>query len=390
MRIHWLSVVGTRPQFVKLASFCNAVAEHNTESTFPIRHTIVHTGQHYDAGLVDLLFEQLSIPRPEYNLEVGSAPPGEQLAHMLERLESVVMAEEPSWVLVYGDTNSTLAGALIAARLKIPLAHIEAGCRSYRLGMPEEQNRILSDHLSQLLLVPSQLAAENLAREGIGATGDPFPRRVVWVGDTMLDVLLANIAIAEQRSRYNLQRFGLEHNGYYLLTLHRAENTENPDGLARVLNALQRMALPVLFPVHPRTRKLLPVTGDVDGRPLVRVVPPLGYREMLSLEKHARAILTDSGGVQKEAFYLRVPCVTLRNDTEWPETVVAGANCLAGTDPGAILSALHKPFPNLSNLPHPFGDGHAGDNIVKEMLTAQTVIDSLGDELPHCLTNALT
>lgn len=373
MGFHWLSVVGTRPQFVKLASFCNAVAKHNQGSSTHIRHTIIHTGQHYAGELADLFFDQLRIPQPKHNLGVGSALPGEQLARMLERLESVMMAEEPDFVLVYGDTNSTLAGALIAARLRIPLAHIEAGCRSYKPGMPEEQNRILSDHLSQLLLVPSQRAAENLLREGIGTAGDPLFRRICWVGDTMLDVLLANAAAAEQRSPDTLRRFGLEHNGYYLLTFHRAENTENTESLAQVLNTLQSMALPVLFPVHPRTRKLLPMIGNHDRRPLVRIVSPLGYVEMLSLERHARAILTDSGGVQKEAFYLRVPCVTLRNETEWPETVIDGANRLAGTDPDAILAALKQPFPDLWNVNHSFGNGHAGENIVREILSAQTM-----------------
>lgn len=366
--VRWLSVVGARPQFVKLAPFCQAIERHNAAGVGQqIDHSIVHTGQHYDGNMTDCFFEQMRIPQPDFNLEVGSGSPGKQLGSMLERLESVIATDRPTWIIVYGDTNSTLAGAMIAAQLGISLAHIEAGCRSYKPDMPEERNRVLADHLSQLLLVPSDHAAENLSREGIGTPNDPLPRRVVWIGDTMFDALIASLDNAEFHSRETLERFGLKDKEYYLLTLHRANNTESPEILERVLAVLQNLSLPVIFPVHPRTRKLLSGPGTHNPSSL-HLVSPVGYQDMLALEKHAQAILTDSGGVQKEALYVHVPCVTLRQETEWPETVSLGANRLVGTDPDAILSALTLPFPGLDGLPSPFGDGHACENAVEQIL----------------------
>lgn len=364
----WVSVVGARPQFVKLAPLCRAVEAYNEAGGAPrIEHCIIHTGQHYDREVAELLFVQMEIPTPRFNLGVGSGTHGTQLAHMLARLEPILASERPDWVVTYGDTNSTLAAALMAARLQLPLAHVEAGCRSADMGMPEEQNRILADHLSRLLLAPSQKAVENLHREGIGRESDPRSRRVVMVGDVMHDALVQNWALAERGASENLRQLDLQSKGYYLLTLHRAENTNDRLHLREILAAASSLDLPVLFPVHPRTKHVLVKSGiSLNGN--LRPVPPVGYLEMLGFEKHARVILTDSGGVQKEAFYLGVPCVTLRDRTEWPETVELGANRIAGTDPNAIHDAVstskHQGWPVAA----PYGDGNAAQKIVDELL----------------------
>jgi len=365
----WVSVVGARPQFVKLAPICRAIESHNTKlDQIPIDHRIIHTGQHYDRDVAELLFEQMAIPRPDCNLAVGSSSHGAQLARMMQRMEPILKAERIDWVLVYGDTNSTLAGALLASRLKIPLAHIEAGCRSFDLGQPEEQNRIVSDHLSQLLLAPSQAALDNLRREGIGGENDPQKRKSILVGDVMYDALLQHLTLAEKRAETNLRGFELKSKGYYLLTLHRAENTNNRKRLASILKTVMTLDLPVLFPVHPRTKQVLSVTGiSMNGK--IRAVPPLGFLEMLVMEKNACKILTDSGGVQKEAFYLGVPCVTLRDSTEWPETVACGANNVAGTDPDSIREAVRGPQRSDWSSLSLYGDGKTATKIVDELLT---------------------
>lgn len=368
-KVRWLSIVGARPQFIKIAPVCRAIDAHNFAGSAPrIEHCIVNTGQHYDREMAELFFVQLKIPEPKYDLGVGSGPHGEQLGRMLERLEPALAKEHPDWVIVYGDTNSTLAGALLAPRLGFRLAHVEAGCRSYNCAMPEEQNRKVADHLSQLLLAPSRTAMENLWREGIGVPNDPLRRRVALVGDVMYDALLANLSLAEPRAEENLRAFGLEGSGYYLLTLHRAENTDNPARLLSILAALENADLPVLFPIHPRTRKVLRDARIPMGNDNLRIVAPLGYLDMLAVEKHARKILTDSGGVQKEAFYLRVPCVTLRDETEWPETVQLGANRIAGTDKDRIRGALREACPSFEAISSPFGDGHACAQILRELL----------------------
>lgn len=366
----WLSVVGARPQFVKLAPVCRAIERHNSKGDAPfIRHRIIHTGQHYDREIAELLFEQLAIPKPDYNLGVGSSSHGVQIARMLQRMDPLLREEPIDWVIVYGDTNSTLAGALLAARLKIPLAHVEAGCRSEDTSMPEEQNRIVADHLSQLLMAPSHSALKNLRREGIGTDDDPRRRRTVFAGDVMYDSLLQHQTIAEKNTRKNLRQLDLTSKGYYLLTLHRAENTNDRRRLISILRAVTSLDLPVLFPVHPRTRHLLAAGGiSLNGR--IRQVPPLGFLEMISIEKNAVKILTDSGGVQKEAFYLRVPCVTLRERTEWPETVECGANRIAGTEPQAILRAVRENHPADWSAAVPYGEGNSAETIVSELLTS--------------------
>jgi UDP-GlcNAc3NAcA epimerase len=362
----WVSVVGARPQFVKLAPICRAIEKHNTQTgEIPIDHRIIHTGQHYDRDMAELLFEQMALPRPDFNLAVGSSSQGSQLAR---RMEPILKAERTTWVLVYGDTNSTLAGALLAARLKIPLAHIEAGCRSFDLGQPEEQNRIVADHLSQLLLAPSVAAMENLRREGIGGENDPQKRVSLMVGDVMYDALLQHLTLAEKCMEPKLKELELKSREYYLLTLHRAENTNNRRRLATILKTVMSLDLPVLFPVHPRTKQVLSLAG-ISLNNKIRAVPPVGFLEMIALEKNARKILTDSGGVQKEAFYLGVPCITLRDQTEWPETVACGANQVTGTDPDCIRQAVrgenHSDWSKLSV----YGDGNSAVRIVDQLLT---------------------
>jgi UDP-GlcNAc3NAcA epimerase len=366
----WISVVGARPQFVKLAPICRAIDSHNAQlGAEPIDHRIIHTGQHYDREVAELLFEQMALPRPDCNLAVGSSSHATQLARMIQRMEPIVNSERIDWMIVYGDTNSTLAGALVASRLKIPIAHVEAGCRSWDLGQPEEQNRIVSDHLSQLLLAPSQAAMKNLEREGIGSDGDPQKRKSVLVGDVMYDALLQHLRQAETRVESNLHEFELKSKEYYLLTLHRAENTNNRRRLASILSAVKTLDLPVLFPVHPRTKQALLRAGiSLNGK--IRAVSPLGFLEMLGMEKHARKILTDSGGVQKEAFYLGVPCVTLREQTEWPETVECGANLVSGTDAGSIQKAVHQNCSSDWSTKSLYGDGKSASKIVDQLLWA--------------------
>jgi UDP-GlcNAc3NAcA epimerase len=315
MSLTILTVVGARPQFIKAAPVSQALQKHGG-----FREILVHTGQHFDAGMSGVFFEELEIPRPSYNLEVNSLGHGAMTGRMLEKLEEVMLVEKPDRVLIYGDTNSTAAGALAAAKLHIPVAHVEAGLRSFNRRMPEEINRVLADHLSSLLLCPTRRAVENLAREGI-------ERGVHQVGDVMYDVTLAAVRRAEGRSRI-LEQNGLEPANYAVATIHRAENTDDPDRFARIMQWLSDRGreTPIVMPVHPRTRKLMESRNlRPDG---VRLFEPLGYLDMAFLTHHAVAVFTDSGGLQKEAYFHRVPCVTLRDETEWVETVEAGWNRL--------------------------------------------------------------
>ncbi len=366
----WMSVVGARPQFVKLGPVCRAIEAHNRHSGSPqINHVILHTGQHYDHEVSGLLFSQLGLPEPNYKLSVGSGSAGVQLARMIARMERTFAAEKPDWVVVYGDTNSTLAGALLAARMKFPLAHVEAGCRSLNSEMPEEQNRIVADHLSRLLLTPSRSTMENLHKEGIGSENDPHKRRTVVVGDVMYDTLLQNLPLAEKVRKDSLEELGFKRGKYYLLTIHRAENTDSPERLRTILQAASSLDMPVLFPVHPRTKQVL-AYAKISPNGAVRCVPPLGYLEMLALAGNACKILTDSGGVQKEAFYLGVPCVTLREQTEWPETVELGANRLGGASVQSIREAVCGVQDKDWSRATPYGDGKSAQNIVGELLAA--------------------
>ena len=338
-----LTVVGARPQFIKAAPVSRILRRGHDEY-------LLHTGQHYDEAMSDLFFRQLDIPAPDRNLEVGSGHHGAQTAAMLEGIESVALDYRPDWILVYGDTNSTLAGALAGAKLHVPAAHVEAGLRSYDRKMPEEVNRVVADHVSTLLLCPTQTAVSNLSREGI-------TDGVHLVGDVMFDAFLQNVEVAT-RTTTILDDLGLEAGSFALLTVHRAENVDQPERLRSILDGVAASQMPTVFPVHPRTRKAL---GDVGSN--IRAIDPVGYLEMLVLEKSAAVIVTDSGGVQKEALFAGRPCVTVRSTTEWTETVDAGWNVLAGTDADAIAERM-RTFRPRGARPSVFGDGHAAERVV--------------------------
>lgn len=364
--IRVITVVGARPQFIKAAAVSRAIAARNrTGSDPPIDEQIVHTGQHYDRNMSKVFFDELRIPPPALNLEVGSGPHGQQTGLMLERLEQVLLDQRPDWVLVYGDTNSTLAGALAAAKLHVPVAHVEAGLRSYNRRMPEEINRVVADHLSALLFCPTDAAVRNLAAEGI-------TEGVCRVGDVMYDSVLFHASLAEQQSDV-IRRLNLEPKGYYLATVHRAENTDDPRRLAGILEAFRRIEVPIVLPLHPRTRKTL---GDgaeaLDGR--VLVIDPVPYLDMLMLERNARLILTDSGGVQKEAYWFGVPCVTLRSETEWVELVEAGWNRIGDADPEGILGAVS----DFESAPRCRHNGEASE-LYGEGRSAERILSILAD-----------
>ncbi|HID31669.1 MAG TPA: UDP-N-acetylglucosamine 2-epimerase (non-hydrolyzing), partial [Desulfobacterales bacterium] len=327
------TIVGARPQFIKAAPVSKALRE--------AAHTeiLVHTGQHYDHGMSQVFFEELGIREPDVNLGVGSGPHGWQTAEMLMRLEKVIQEQKPAWVLLFGDTNSTLAGALAACKLRIPIAHIEAGLRSFNREMPEEHNRVVTDHCSDLLFCPTRTAVDNLAREGI-------THGVHLVGDTMYDAVKEFSEIACRRSTI-LQQLGLKSKCYLLATIHRPYNTDVPRNLHNILTAFVEVDEPIVFPVHPRTRQRIIEFGL--GEPQsensnLQFIDPVGYLDMLVLEQHARLILTDSGGIQKEAYFFGVPCVTLRPETEWVETVEAGWNVVVGSERSLIVQNALNSF----------------------------------------------
>ena len=345
-----VSVVGARPQFIKCAPLSRRLRERHDE-------VLVHTGQHYDAGMSDVFFQELQIPVPDHHLGVGSGSHAEQTGAMLVRIEGVIQQEHPDVVLVYGDTNSTLAGALAAAKLRVPVAHVEAGLRSFDRTMPEEVNRVLTDHVASLLFCPTTTAARNLVREGI-------TDGVAVTGDVMVDALLFNRDLAARGSGV-LDCLDLTPGAFLVLTVHRASNTDDPRRLAAIMEAVGRADHPVVFPVHPRTRHALAEHGI--GLPSnVIAVEPLGYLDMLRLMGESRRILTDSGGVQKEAYLLGVPCITLRETTEWVETIELGWNVLVGTSPAGILEAVRAPDPT-GPRPPVYGDGRAAKAIVREI-----------------------
>ena len=469
------TIIGARPQFIKAAAVSRAIAAHNRQTlnldlgtsnielrtlnfehsssveprTLNLEHrtlneVIVHTGQHYDDGMSAVFFRELEIPEPKYNLAIGSGSHGAQTGQMLAAIEKVLIEEKPDWVLIYGDTNSTLAGALAAAKLHIPIAHVEAGLRSFNRRMPEEINRVVADQLSTLLLCPSQVAVDNLAAEGIEGKGDRMspiidepppalratsagggqkesspvnlgqssniehrtlnlehsspvePRTlnleqsssVVITGDVMADALQFAATKASAQSDI-LARLGLQPQRYLLATVHRAENTDDPKRLSDIMAALSELAErePVILPLHPRTKKILERTSNrqtsniehrtlniehsssVEPRtlniehPCLRLIDPLGYFDIIALEKSARMLLTDSGGMQKEAYWLKVPCVTLRDETEWVETVASGWNILTGADRNRIVTAVQN-FTPPKDHPPLYGGGHAAEKIL--------------------------
>jgi UDP-N-acetylglucosamine 2-epimerase len=347
-----LSVVGNRPQFIKSAPLSVALRDRG------IDETTLHTGQHYDRELSQIFFEELELPTPTHELNAGSGTHAEQTARMLPGIERVVLDERPDAVLVYGDTNSTLAGALAAAKLGVAVAHVEAGLRSFDRGMPEELNRILVDDVSSLLFCPSDLAVANLRREGI-------VEGVHQVGDVMVDANLKLAPLARERSTA-LADAGVEPGGYLLLTLHREANVR-PEPLHAVVDALNRLDEAVVFPAHPRTRAAL-ATVELELGPHVRLLPPAGYLDFAALASQARVVLTDSGGVQKEAYWYGVPCVTLRDSTEWRETVEAGWNTLVGTDGDLLIESVRAARPPAGHPPL-YGDGRASERIADLLYT---------------------
>jgi len=348
-----VTVVGARPQFVKASVVSAALKPICTE-------VIVHTGQHYDRNMSDVFFEELSIPKPTYNLGVGSGSHGHQTGEMLMKIEDVILDEKPDIMLVYGDTNSTLAGALAASKLHIPVAHVEAGLRSYNMRMPEEQNRVLTDHISKWLFCPTQTAADNLKKEGVTAG-------VSVCGDVMLDSVLHFLKLARNNPQKTAiyEQLGIQPQNYRLATLHRAETTDGGlDAVIRILKAFEQLPQLVVLPIHPRTRPLAEEAIQKCGFHNIKLIDPVGYLEMLLLTSGACQVMTDSGGLQKEAWFMEVPCITLRQETEWVETLKGHWNILAKLETQDILEkALHTVPDKAARSAQPFGDGKASEKI---------------------------
>lgn len=349
------TVVGARPQFIKAAvvsrglRMCGAV------------EVLAHTGQHYDQNMSDVFFKELDIPEPDYNLGVGGGGHGQNTGRMLEGLEKLMLAERPDWVLVYGDTDSTLAGALAAAKLHIPIAHVEAGLRSFNRRMPEEINRVLTDHVSTKLFAPTQVAEGNLLKEGVDRA------KIDIVGDVMYDAALFYEKSARAPTFF-VDR-GLVQGGFVLCTVHRAENTDSPTRMKAIFDGLQTSSMPVVLPLHPRTKARL-IDSGLELPPNVIVVDPVGYLEMVWLEANCAVIATDSGGVQKEAYFHKKGCVTLRDETEWVELVEAGYNKIVGCDSRQIEVALGSMRMIHIEDSRLYGDGHAGEKIVRTLLNS--------------------
>lgn len=357
--INLLTVVGARPQFIKAAALSRVIRTSDISDS--LKETIVHTGQHYDANMSEVFFEEMDIPQPDYHLGIGGSTHGKMTGQMLEKLEELYLQLKPDAVLVYGDTNSTLAGALAASKLNIPVAHVEAGLRSYWMRMPEEQNRVLTDHISTWLFCPTQTSVENLSKEGI-------MEGVHKVGDVMYDVnLYYQSRLKEEQERGVRCPKGIitELPGQFILmTVHRAENTDDAQRLKGIMEGLRRIPLPVIWPVHPRTAKVIESIG-IELPVNIRRVEPVGYFDMLALEMKASVIITDSGGVQKEAYFLKKPCITLRDQTEWVETTTDGWNLLAGTNPDKIQAAFEQITTQPPKIQHThYGDGQAAQKIV--------------------------
>jgi len=345
------SIVGVRPQFVKASVVSRELRKKHEE-------ILIHTGQHYDYQMNKIFFDQLNIPEPNYHLDIGSGPHGYQTGEMLKKIEEVLVKETPDLVLTYGDTNSTLAGALAASKLHIKTAHVESGLRSLDRSMPEEINRILTDHCSDILFCPTANAVENLKKEGI-------VDNVYLTGDVMVDSLLYNREIAEIKSTI-LNDLGLKNKGYLVATIHRASNTDDEGNLKNIVNAFSELNENIVLPLHPRTEKFLKKYGLYDRlKCSVILTQPLGFLEFIKLMNHAKMILTDSGGVQKEAYVLKVPCITLRENTEWVETVEDGWNVLVGTNKEKIIDMVNHFTPSLNAHSSRFGNGDASRRIAE-------------------------
>jgi len=343
------TIVGARPQFIKCAPVSREIRKDFDE-------ILIHTGQHYDHNMSQAFFEELNIPEPDFNLEIGSGNHGEQTGRMLIELEKVLLDVKPDLVMVYGDTNSTMAGALVGAKLQIPVAHVEAGLRSFNRKMPEEINRIVTDSVSKYLFAPTQTAVDLLARENI-TTG------VYLTGDVMYDAFLYNSQIAEKSAV--LERLGINSRPFFLATIHRPQNTDDSNVLKALIGTLEHLNELIIFPIHPRTRNLMKNYGITVNSPNLRLTEPVGYLDMLKLEKHAKLILTDSGGVQKEAYFAGVPCLVLRPETEWVELVEHGWAKLIGSEFRRIPAEIEKFADSAHENTTFFGDGHASRKIVE-------------------------
>ncbi len=353
-----VTIIGARPQFIKAAAVSRIARD------FPVEEVLVHTGQHFDANMSQIFFDEMGIPRPDYNLDIHSLSHGAMTGRMLEKIEEVLFTEKPDILMVYGDTNSTLAGALAAQKCGIPVAHVEAGLRSFNMAMPEEVNRILTDRISTWLFCPTDKAVENLQKEGF----DNFPASVIRTGDVMYDAALYFKEISDRQSHI-LEKLQLSGRDFVLCTLHRQENTDDPVRLKSIFAALEKIhrQIPVVIPLHPRTSKIL---EQFDLQPSVRFIEPLGYLDMLQLLDHTRLVLTDSGGMQKEASFFGKFCITLREETEWTELIDAGVNFLGGHRTSRIVEL----FENLISLDYPdtkspYGDGNAGTQILQHLVS---------------------
>jgi UDP-N-acetylglucosamine 2-epimerase len=357
------TVIGARPQFIKAASlsrYIKKISNSINNNLINLQEIIIHTGQHYDFNMNDTFFNELELPKPDYNLGIGSDTHARQTGRMMIELENIILSEKPDYVLIYGDTNSTIAGSLTAVKMDIPLAHVEAGLRSFDRKMPEEVNRVVSDTVSTLLFCPTDVAVTNLKKEGI-------TKNVHNVGDIMLETYQYYKDKAEKSSKI-LKVLGLKPKKYFLCTIHRVSNTDNKNNLKNILVGLSESKKQIILPIHPRTKKIIEQNQDIKdligGN--INIIDPIGYFDMIMLEKNARKIITDSGGVQKEAYFNKVPCITLRENTEWVETIHNGVNILAGIVPENIIEAINNFLPDekrfTTNL---FGDGQTSAKIIK-------------------------
>jgi UDP-GlcNAc3NAcA epimerase len=350
-----VTIVGARPQFIKAAVVSRVIRE-----TDDIKEIIVHTGQHYDENMSDIFFDELDIPKPNYNLAIGSGSHGMNTGRMIEAIETVLETVKPSLIMVYGDTNTTLAGAIAASKMHIPIAHVEAGLRSFNRRMPEEINRVLTDHVSSLLFTPSETAVQNLATEGIKG------EKVINVGDVMFDAARYYAALSEKRSNI-LEELNLQTGDYFLLTMHRQENTDIQERLLGIFEGLKDSTCPIVWPIHPRTAKMLK-SFDIKVPEVIQMIDPVGYLDMVMLEKKAKLIVTDSGGVQKEAYYHGIPSITLRDETEWVELVDLRATQVVGADSALIKAAMIEALQMKITNAAVYGKGDAGNLIVNALV----------------------
>jgi UDP-GlcNAc3NAcA epimerase len=349
-----LTIIGARPQFIKAAPFSVAIRQY-------FKEVIVHTGQHYDENMSNIFFNEMGIPKPDYNLEIGSGSHGQQTGEMLIGLEVVMLKEKPDYVVVFGDTNSTIAGALAAAKLHIPIGHIEAGLRSFNRNMPEEINRIATDVISSQLFCPTDNAVELLEKEGI-------VNEVYQCGDIMYDAMLHFLPCSDEKSQI-IDELGLKKHEYFLFTMHRPENTDHPDRIKAIFKGLEACDKPIIYPVHPRMRSVLEkpeIAKIVSKIEHLRLIDPVGYLDMIKLEKNASKIITDSGGMQKEAYFVKRPCITIRDESEWVETIDAGYNVIVGSDSKLIAEAIEGFNPEFSD-DHLYGNGKSAELIAGEI-----------------------